>query len=293
MGIYHFETKTVDFIETSLDNDIYPTWSPDGKQLAYIRVPSINNLIPFVPVRQNNPWSIRLFDLQSGKSKELWKAAPGKGSALADEIPTEENLLWWCAGNQLVFPYEKDGWLHLYAYDINKGDSRLLTPGKGEIENVTLSGDGQTIYYTTNINDIDRRHIWKLNINDNKTEQLTVGSGIEWSPVITRDGLAIIHSSFNRPAWPAIVQNGSIKDIAADLFPVEFPSTLVQPQVISLKAADGIVSYGDLFLPPGHQPGDKHPALIFIHGGSRRVFTIASIIPMLTPLASILPARDI
>ena len=269
-GIYHFASKTVDYVETSLDNDIYPTWSPDGKQLAYIRIPSMNNLIPFVPVRENNPWSIRIFDLQSGKSKELWKAASGKGSVLADEIPTEENLLWWCAGNQLVFPYEKDGWLHLYALDINKGDLKLLTPGKGEIENVTASGDGQTIYYTSNINDIDRRHIWKLNMDDGKTEQVTIGSDIEWSPVIASSGLVLLHSTFNRPAWPAFFQNGSIKDIAADLFPTTFPATLVQPQVISLKAIDGVKSYGDLFLPPGLKPGDKHPAVIFIHGGSRR-----------------------
>ena len=27
---------------------------------------------------------------------------------------------------------------------------------------------------------------------------------------------------------------------------------------------------GDLFLPPNHKTGDKHPALIFLHGGSRR-----------------------
>ena len=49
-----------------------------------------------------------------------------------------------------------------------------------------------------------------------------------------------------------------------------FPSALVQPQSIKIKATDGNEAYGDLFLPPNHKNGEKHPALIFMHGGSRR-----------------------
>ncbi|TMI94871.1 MAG: S9 family peptidase [Bacteroidetes bacterium] len=270
IGVYHLDTKNVSFAETSMDNDTYPTWSPDGKQLAYIRIPNMNDIIPFVPVREGNPWSIRLFDLKSGTAKEIWKASAGKGSVFLSDIPVEENLLWWCAGDQLIFPYEKEGWQHLYSLNINNGVTKLLTSGDGEIENVTLSDDRKMIYYTTNITDINRRHIWKLSVADGKTEQLTKGTEIEWSPVIINDGIAILHSSATKPAWPAIVKNNSISDISKEIFPKDFPSTLVAPQFVTIKATDGMNAYGDLFLPPDHKPGDKHPAIIFIHGGSRR-----------------------
>ena len=270
IGIYRFPAKTVDFIETSFDNDTYPAWSPDGKKLAYIRIPNMNNIIPFIPVTEGNPWSIRLYDVATGQAKELWKASPGRGSVFFTDIPTEENLLWWIAGDRLLFPYEKDGWQHLYALTINDYKMKLLTPGNGEIENVTLSADGRTIYYTTNIGDVDRRHIWRLSAAGDKTEQLTKGDQIEWGPVITAEGIAILHSSATKPAWPAIVKDGAINEIAKEFFPTNFPSGLVQPQSIKIKATDGREAYGDLFLPPGHKSGEKHPALIFIHGGSRR-----------------------
>jgi dipeptidyl aminopeptidase/acylaminoacyl peptidase len=270
IGVYHLNTKTVSFAETSMDNDTYPVWSTDNKQLAYIRIPNMNGIIPFVPVREGNPWSIRSFDIQSGKTKELWKASAGKGSVFLNDIPVEENLLWWCAGDQLIFPYEKEGWQHLYSLNINTGTTKLLTSGDGEIENVTLSEDRKIIYYTTNISDINRRHIWKLTVADGRTEQLTKGTEIEWSPVIINDGIAILHSSAKKPAWPAIVKNNSINDISNDIFPKDFPSTLVTPQFVTIKATDGMNAYGDLFLPPNHKPGDRHPAIIFIHGGSRR-----------------------
>jgi dipeptidyl aminopeptidase/acylaminoacyl peptidase len=271
IGIYYLNTKTVNFVETSMDNDTYPVWSPDSKQLAYVRIPHMNNIIPFVPVRDGNPWSIRLFDIQSGKTKELWRASAGKGSVFLTDIPVEENLLWWCAGDQLVFPYEKEGWQHLYSLNISTGSTNLLTPGDGEIENVTLSEDRKTIYYTTNITDINRRHIWKLSMTAGaKAEQLTNGSEIEWSPVIINDGLAILHSSATKPAWPAVLKNNTVSDIAKEIFPNDFPSTLLTPQFVTIKATDGMNAYGDLFLPPNHKAGEKHPAIIFIHGGSRR-----------------------
>ncbi|MEO6290190.1 MAG: hypothetical protein ABIO76_09730, partial [Ginsengibacter sp.] len=121
VGIYSFISRTVNFIETSMDNDTYPVWSPGGKQLAYIRIPAMNNVIPFVPVRESNPWSIRMLDVTSGKTKELWKASAGRGSVLFTDIPTEKNLLWWVENGHLVFPCEKDGWQHLYELNINSG----------------------------------------------------------------------------------------------------------------------------------------------------------------------------
>ncbi len=270
IGIYRFVTKTIDFIETSMDNDSYPVWSPDGTQLAYIRIPNMNKVIPFVPVKEGNPWSIRLYDIGTSEAKELWRASAGHGSVLFTDIPTEENLLWWLESGNLLFPYEKDGWQHLYELDINNGKIKLITPGNGEIENVTVSADRRTVYYTTNIGDIDRRHIWKLSVADGKSERLTKGDGIEWSPVITVNGIAVLHSSPVKPAWPAVVDGGSVNDIAKEFFPNDFPSNLVYPVAIKIKATDGREAYADLFLPPGHKAGEKHPALIFIHGGSRR-----------------------
>jgi dipeptidyl aminopeptidase/acylaminoacyl peptidase len=270
VGIYHFDTKKVNFVETSVDQDGSPVWSVDGKWLAYIRVPNIHNLLPFSPVRESNPWSIRILNIQTGEIKEVWKAPAGKGSAFTTDIPVSDKFLWWSNHSQLIFPYEKDGWVHLYMLNPANRTIHLLTPGNGEVENVTLSNDGQTVFYTTNIGDINRRHIWKLEISSGKTEQLTKGNEIEWSPVIMDNDIALFHSSATKPAWPAIYINNEVKDIAADLFPKQFPLTLVQPQAVTITAADGLKSTADLFLPNDYKANEKHPAVIFLHGGSRR-----------------------
>jgi dipeptidyl aminopeptidase/acylaminoacyl peptidase len=270
LGIYHLSTKTVQLPDPSADHDGNPVWSPDGKYIAYTRIPNVRLQSIFVPYRSGYPWSIRILNIETGKANEIWKADTGRGSIFVDDLPVSDNRLLWTAGNQLVFPWEKDGWTHLYALDIDKKTTKLLTPGDGEVENMVLSPDQQTVYYTCNIGDINRRHIWKVNVSNAKAELLTKGNSIEWSPVATSTGVAMLHSSATRPAWPALYSNSSITDIAGSFFPKNYYDKLVQPQQISIKATDGMDTPAQLFLPANYKPGSQYPAVIFLHGGSRR-----------------------
>lgn len=272
VGVYNIASKMLSYPDPSVDIDGAPVWSPDGNAIAFIRVPNNKDRLPFTEAREGNPWSVRWVDIITGKAKELWKADTGKGSVLFGEIPVADNLLLWSANNQIIFPWEKDGWQHLYALDIEKGTTRLLTPGDGEVENMLLSADKTAVIYNTNIGDSHHRHIQQVNISDGKITRVTKGDGIEWSPVITQKGIVVLHSTAKTPGWPAIIQqDGSIADIAPELFPKNFPSaSLVTPTDVSFRSADGILIHGQLFLPPGYGPNKKYPVLLFFHGGSRR-----------------------
>ncbi len=272
LGIYDFINKTINYPDASVDKDIEPVWSPDGKQIAYIRTPNNRERLPFTEKRIGSPWSIRLLNIENGTAKEIWKAAAGQGSVLFNDLPVTENLLLWGNDDQLIFPSEKDGWLHLYSLNIKNGNTHLLTAGNGEVENVILSNDKKSIIYTTNISDAHRRHIWKVNITEGKPVQLSAGNGIEWSPVITQNGIVVLHSTATAPGWPFVIkESGDLKMIAAEMFPSSFPEkSLVIPADVAFRAKDGMLIHGQLFLPPDYQPNKKYPALLFFHGGSRR-----------------------
>lgn len=271
IGLYDQKDNSIQFPDPSVDIDSDPVWSPDGKWIAFIRTVSENGILPFTPQREGQPWSIRLINVSTGESREVWKADPGKGSVLNTEFPVVDNLLLWAAGDQLIFPWEKDGWQHLYALDIHKGTVRLLTSGDGEVENVILSRDRQSLYYVSNIGDIDHRHIGRVNVSTGTTEALTSGKDIEWSPVEVNKGLVLFRSSYNQPGWPSLWTAGKpVKNLAEQFFPKEFPTAgLVQPEVITITATDGMAISAQLFLPPDHAQ-KPHPALIFTHGGSKR-----------------------
>ncbi len=271
IGYYDLKSNKVVYVDPSVDNDSDPAWSPDGNSLAYIRSPFEKDRLLFVPKRQGHPWSIRIHHVLSGETKDLWRASPGQGSMLFDELPVTANKLIWAKGNQLIFPWENNGWQQLYAFDMNTRMVKHLTPGEGEVENAEISQDFSTLYYTCNIGDIDRRHIWKYDFNTNQSTQITKGN-IEWSPVPTSNGLAYLYSTAVNPAWPAIMNsNGKAEDLSKKSFPQSFPkSGIVIPTAIKITATDGLQVPAQLFLPTIKKTGEKSPAIIFLHGGSRR-----------------------
>jgi len=269
--VYDFNSKSLRFLDPSVDRDANPVWSPDGRQVAFIRIPASTRAFSFGPVRTGEPWSIRLADTQTGAGHELWRAAEGPGSVFSPAVA--DSQLFWAADNRIVFPWEKTGYRHLYSVSTH-GDApaALNTNGEFEVEHVSLSQDKRKVFFSSNETDIDRRHIWRVSVLGDQLTEVTPGAGIEWSPLETSDGrLVVFRSDAQHPARAAILEKNSLRDLAPDSIPVMFPaSALVVPQPVMLSAADGLQIHAQVFLPPNAQPGQKHPALIFFHGGSRR-----------------------
>jgi len=79
-----------------------------------------------------------------------------------------------------------------------------------------------------------------------------------------------LQASATKPSWPMYRTEGKEQAIAADLFPSHFPSNLVTPSTILVKAMDGFKAPAQIFLPVNYDATKKYPAMIFLHGGSRR-----------------------
>jgi len=274
VGVYKPDGKSLIFLAPSVDRDSEPVWSPDSRQVAFLRIPAREGRA-FGARRTGQPWSIRVADAAGGQGREVWRADEGRGSVFHGIVG--EYQIFWGAGDVLVFPWERDGWTHLYSVPASGGAAKLLTPGDFEVEFVSLSPDRRQLLMGTNQDDIDRRHLWREAVAGDHPTALTSGEGIEWSPRMASDGatVAMLHSDAHRPARPAILAsggaNGEIRDLAPDSLPADFPAAeLVTPQPVILSAPDGLRVHAQLFLPKDAASGGRHPAVVFMHGGSRR-----------------------
>lgn len=272
IGVYDFAAGTLVWLDPSVDFDRNPVWSPDGKSIAFLRIATLGNAFVPGPVRTAHPWSIRLADAGTGKARLVWRAAEGPGSAFRELAGSQQ--IFWCAGGRLIFPWERDGWLHLYSVPLEGGNAELLTPGDFEVEHAAAAPGGGELVFSSNQGDIDGRHIWSTGIRPSRTKPITSGGGIQWSPVVTSDGKAIVYlcSDAQLPSHPVIrPASGATVDIAPQTLPAAFPKdALVKPRIVIFPSADGLEIHGQLFEPADIKPGVRLPAVVFLHGGSRR-----------------------
>src|SRR2546430_121391 len=123
-----------------------------------------------------------------GAGRRVWTADTGRGSVFGEIVA--QNQIVWGGADRLVFPWEKDGWTHLYAVPVSGGRATPLTPGAFEVEHVVVSPDGATVVFSSNQDDIERRHSWKVAVTGGPPVSLTRGTDLEWTPVVTADGQA-------------------------------------------------------------------------------------------------------
>ncbi len=295
IGVFDVISNSLRFLAPSTGRDFAPRFSPDGKQIVWLRRPF--GQVPEYAVNRvsASPWAVEIADVATGVARTVYMPEANKPGSVLPHLASEEPRVLWLSGGRIGFFSEADGWVHLYSLDLEAKGAKpvLLTPGEGDVEDLVQGKDGALVWASNvpvckgggcDLKDADRRHLWRMGAKG--AEALTSGEGMEMHPEIAADGsLGAMVSDASKPMGAALISaGGAIEPLHAGALPLGYPvGSMVAPQEVSFEAEDGVRLHGQLFLPrtkadssaalrndKGGDVAEKRAAIVFFHGGPKR-----------------------
>lgn len=258
------EDPAIHWVAPSLSRDGEPVWSPDGSEIAFLRLPGLEQG-ELTNLTGGISFAVMKYNVTDQQAVTLWQS-PSDDGGFAQYYPSHPIL--WPSENVILFYSEHEDWMKLYRINASGGTPEPLLPGACEIEHQSVDPTGEYIYVSSNCSSIDLRDLSRINIRTGAVESFLETDAIETNPVALSDGQVAYRKSSATLPTAIYLWNGRQEK---RLFPTQpdpsFLATLVTPEQVVFETADHWQIHGQLFRPKGKPNGG---AIIFMHGGPIR-----------------------
>ncbi|MDX1279660.1 S9 family peptidase [Shewanella colwelliana] len=272
LGVVNISDQAVKWVDIGQEKDIYlprVKWLPDSKQLSFQW-----------QSRDQQTLDLRIADLRSNDSPQI--------------VIKEQSQAWVNLNNdlyflkkqpQLIWASERDGFNHLYLFDLQGRLIKQLTKGDWAVDEVAyIDEKAGWVYFTGRKASIIEKHLFRVPIKGGKIEQISQRSGMH-APVFA-DNQAIYLDYFNSLAQPpqislhssegkhlAWVEQNKV-DKTHPLHP--FFGLWQLPEFGQIKAEDGQALQYRLFKPTAFDATKKYPVVVRVYGGPHAQLVVNS-----------------
>ena len=260
LGIYDVASGKTTYIKTGEPKEKYLTnisWAPDSKT---VYIAEVN--------REQNHMDLKAYDPATGDYiKTLF-------SEHNDKYIEPQWPMRFIPGRDKEFVWQtrRDGYTHLYRYNVDGKLLGQITRGEWEITDFLGFADGgkTIVYSSTQLSPIDRV-IASVSIDGRKTRILTPQAGWHVGQ-LSPDGKYILdtYESLKNPTENRLLSVATGKPIAT-LYQSKDPEAgFINPEITfgTIKAADGVTDlHYRLLKPTNFDPAKKYPTIVYVYNG--------------------------
>ncbi|HMJ08336.1 MAG TPA: DPP IV N-terminal domain-containing protein, partial [Pyrinomonadaceae bacterium] len=242
-------------------DDVY--WSEDGTKLAFVSTS-----------RDHKKENLRVADAATGMIRDVYEeTSPTQFESGQGEV----NWSYLPATNEFIWFTERDGWGHLYLYDINTGKLKnQITTGDFAVWRVLKVDEKDRVaYFIAGGREKGRDpyfgHFYRVGL-DGKNLQLLTPENANHDVTLAPDGNSFI-DNFSTPNTPTVAvlrdMNGKLISNLEKMDVSRLAATgWKAPTPIVVKARDGITDlYGLMYTPTHLDPAKKYPIIDYIYPG--------------------------
>ena len=259
VGIYDCTNGNIQYLKAGDPTNRYFTniaWSPDSKTVYMFELNRLQNDCQLVS-----------YDATSGnKLKELYRE---KSDKYVEPMHPIVFLPW--DSKQFVMQSQKDGYNHLYIYNIGTGAIRQLTKGNFVVEDFCgFNTKNKSVIIATNEANPIQRNIYTVDVKSGKRKALDNGRGCHnASPSKSGQWIVDMYSEPDVPRNYDLVATANAKSLR--LLTSKDPWEGYQQPIFesgSIKAADGTTDlYWRMVKPADFDASKKYPTVVYVYGG--------------------------
>ena len=259
VGVYNPATGETFYLNAGNPKDRYftnITWSPDESKIYLIELNRDQNHAQLCEYDANNGELIRvLFEEKHDKYVE-----PQSPIAF---LPWNDK--------QFIYQSQRDGFTHLYLYNIDGQLVRQLTQGPWLVQEVLgYNPKTKEVIIASTENSPLQRNIYRVNTTNGKRTAVGNAEGVHRAS-LSGSGEYII-DNYSTPTQARNIDIVRIKDNKAQrLLTAENPYKEFKMPTITtgtIKAADGVTDlYYRLITPADMDSTKQHPAIVYVYGG--------------------------
>ena len=273
VGIYDLKSKNPIYLNTPKSNDtkqlpesgkmdnqaVYFTnvaWSPDSKTIYVFELNRDQN-------------DCRLVSYDAEKGRRLQELDRETSTKFVEPMHPITFLPW--DSSKFLFQSQRDGYRHLYLYDLKKGRSTQLTSGKWVVmELMGFNEKAKSVIIASNEISPIQRNLFAVDVKSGRRTLLDNGRGYH-SGELSASG-QWLRDSYSEPDVPRVIAvTNTQKPSPKTLFTAENPwkdYNVPEYSCGKLKTADGQTDlYYRMVKPVDFDPTKKYPTVIYVYGG--------------------------
>jgi dipeptidyl-peptidase-4 len=258
VGVYNAETKALVYLKTGEPAEQYLTniaWSPDD-QFVFIAV--LN--------REQNHMQLNQYNAATGDFvKTLFEEKDDKYvEPLVPMLFVKNNPA------QFIWQSNRDGWNHLYLYDIAGKLIKQLTKGKWEVLDVKgFDEKGDNLFIVTTQQSPVAKTLSQLNFKTLAVKQITTGNKVH-NTQVSSDGKYVldVYSSTTEPRGIQLiaVKTGKATTLLQATDPLA-GYAVGKLDIFTIKNNAGTDLYCRLYKPTNFDSTKKYPVIVYWYGG--------------------------